>query len=47
MQKGFSSKEEVHKSFRRYAARINNICRAILKFKGSNEILKEYLSRVA
>ena len=37
----------MYKSFKRYATRTNNICRAILKFKSPNEILKEYLSRVA
>lgn len=43
----FSSEEEMYKSFKRYATRTNNICRAILKVKSPNEILKEYLSRVA
>ena len=43
----FSSEEEMYKSFKRYATRTNNICRKILKFKSPNEILKEYLSRVA
>lgn len=43
----FSSEEEMYKSFKRYATRTNNICRRILKFKSSNEILKEYLSRVS
>ena len=43
----FSSEEEMYKSFKRYATRTNNICRRILKFKSPNEILKEYLSRVA
>ena len=43
----FSSEEEMYKSFKRYAARTNNICRAILKFKSPNEILREYLTRVA
>ena len=43
----FSSEEEMYKSFKRYAARTNNICRAILKFKSPNEVLKEYLSRVS
>ena len=43
----FSSEEEMYKSFKRYAARTNNICRAILKFKSPNEVFKEYLSRVA
>lgn len=43
----FSSEEEMYKSFKRYAARTNNICRAILKFKSSNEVLREYLTRVA
>ncbi|WP_448865858.1 DDE-type integrase/transposase/recombinase [Dialister invisus] len=42
----FSSEEEMYKSFKRYAARTNNICRKILKFKSPNEILKEYQSRV-
>ena len=27
--------------------RTNNICRAILKFKSPNEVLREYLTRVA
>ncbi|MFR1230392.1 DDE-type integrase/transposase/recombinase [Dialister invisus] len=43
----FSSEEEMYKSFKRYAARTNNICRSILKFKSPNEVLKEYLTRVA
>ena len=43
----FSSEEEMYKSFKRYAARTNNICRAILKFKSPNEVLREYLTRVA
>lgn len=43
----FSSEEEMYKSFKRYAARTNNICREILKFKSPNEILREYLTRVA
>lgn len=43
----FSSEEEMYKSFKRYAARTNNICRSILKFKSPNEVLKEYLPRVA
>mgnify|MGYP000869022132 FL=1 len=43
----FSSEEEMYKSFKRYAARTNNICRGILKFKSPNEVLKEYQSRVA
>lgn len=43
----FSSEEEMYKSFKRYAARTNNIYRAILKFKSPNEILREYLTRVA
>ena len=42
----FSSEEEMYKSFKRYAARTNNICRSILKFKSPNEVLKEYLTRV-
>lgn len=43
----FSSEKEMYKSFKRYAARTNNICRSILKFKSPNEVLKEYLTRVA
>ncbi len=43
----FSSEEEMYKSFKRYAARTNNICRGILKFKSPNEVLREYLTRVA
>lgn len=43
----FSSEEEMYKSFKRYATRTNNICRAILKFKSPNEVLREYLTRVA
>ena len=43
----FSSEEEMYKSFKRYAARTNNICRSILKFKSPNEVLREYLTRVA
>jgi transposase InsO family protein len=43
----FSSEEEMYKSFKRYATRTNNISRGILKFKSSNEVLKEYQSRVA
>lgn len=43
----FSSEEEMYKSFKRYAARTNNIRRSILKFKSPNEVLKEYLTRVA
>ena len=42
----FSSEEEMYKSFKRYAARTNNICQRILKFKSPNEILREYLTRV-
>lgn len=43
----FSSEEEMYKSFKRYATRTNNICRVILKFKSPNEVLREYLTRVA
>lgn len=37
----------MYKFFKRYAGRISNICRAISKLKSPNEVLKEYLSRVA
>lgn len=47
VRRRFSSEEEMYKSFKRYAARTNNICRGILKFKSPNEVLREYLTRVA
>ena len=47
VRRRFSSEEEMYKSFKRYAARTNNICRGILKFKSPNEVIKEYQSRVA
>lgn len=42
-----SSGEEMYKSFKRYVTKTNNICRGILKFKSPNEVLREYLTRVA
>ena len=38
----FRSETEMHKSFKRYSTRTNNIARRILGFKTPNEMVEEY-----
>ena len=43
----FKSETEMHKAFKRYSTRTNNIARRVLGFKIPNEIVENYFKRVA
>ena len=43
----FKSEKEMYKSFQRYSVRTNNIARRVLGFKTPNEMVEDYMARVA
>ncbi len=43
----FKSEKEMYKSFQRYSVRTNNIARRVLGFKMPNEMVEDYMTRVA